>query len=97
MHEVHSCVCAASLQLITQFMKRLYTDKIILGLTCLVFCGIAFVIIYATFIKPDQDTFQVPDAVKPPDPNTVKNTATLMVLRPALRGAQAVTDALGRA
>lgn len=68
-------------QLITQFMKRLYTDKIILALACLVFCAIAFIIIYSTFIEPDQTTFTVPDAVKPPDPNTVKNTVSRRLLR----------------
>jgi len=66
-------------------MKRLYTDKIILAMACLVFCAIAFIIVYATFIDPDQDTFSVPDAVKPPDANQISGAAGTVTSR-LLRG-----------
>lgn len=71
-------------KLITQFVKRMYTDKIILALTCLVFCAIAFIVIYAS-LNSSQDTFDVPDTVKVPEPSNVQNTVTRRLA--ALRGA----------
>lgn len=61
---------ALSNQLITRFVKRLYTDKIIILFTCLIVCAIAGIIAYSV-IDPDQDTFPVPDDVKPPNPENV--------------------------
>ena len=69
----------------------MYTDKIILAFAFIIFAAIAFIIIYATFIKPDQNTFNVPDNVKPPDPEHVKNTVQNQVGSIALRGAATVT------
>lgn len=57
-------------KLISRFMRRMYTDKIILAFTCLVVAAIAGIIAYSV-IEPDQTTFSVPDAAKP-DPNAIK-------------------------
>jgi hypothetical protein len=43
------------------------TDKIILCFTFIVTVGVAFIIIYSV-VKPDQETFNVPDELKPPTP-----------------------------
>jgi len=43
----------------------MYTDKVIIALSFLIFCGILGIIIYAS-VKPDQRIFNVPDEVKPP-------------------------------
>lgn len=50
--------------LITRFVKRMATDKIIIAFATLIVLGIVGIIIYAT-LNPDQKLFNVPDAVKP--------------------------------
>jgi len=51
--------------LLTQYAKRIFTDRIFIALAALVVAGIVAIIVYAT-VKPDQQVFRVPDAVKPP-------------------------------
>jgi SNARE protein len=51
------------------------TDRVILFFTCLVVCGVAGIIIYAT-VNPNQDEFLVPDVVKPPNPLDPKYGST---------------------
>ena len=51
--------------LIKNFAKRMATDRVIQCFLFLVTIAIVVIIIYAT-LNPDQDTFQVPDEVKPP-------------------------------
>lgn len=50
--------------LITRFVKRMATDKIMIAFATLLVLGIVGIIIYAT-VNPDQEYFNVPDAVKP--------------------------------
>uniref|UniRef100_A0A7S1C474 t-SNARE coiled-coil homology domain-containing protein n=1 Tax=Bicosoecida sp. CB-2014 TaxID=1486930 RepID=A0A7S1C474_9STRA len=47
-------------KLISRFMRRMYTDKVILAFIFLITVAIAGIIIYAS-INPDQDTFNVPE------------------------------------
>ena len=47
----------------------MYTDKVIICFTCLIVCAIAGIIAYSV-VKPNQDTFNVPDDVKPPNPES---------------------------
>lgn len=56
---------AISQKRLTVFMKRLYTDKIIIAFTFLIVCGIVGIIVYAS-LNPSQKIFNVPDAVIPP-------------------------------
>lgn len=56
-----------SKKLITRFVKRIYTDKIIIAFTFLIVVGLAGIIVYAA-MNPDQQIFNVPDAVVPPIP-----------------------------
>jgi hypothetical protein len=58
-----------SQRLITNLLKRLYTDKIIIAITCLIVTGIVAIIIYSS-VEPNQDQFSVPDQAKPPVPST---------------------------
>ncbi len=58
-----------SQRLITNLLKRLYTDKIIIAITCLIVTGIVAIIIYSS-VEPQQDSFNVPDQAKPPVPAT---------------------------
>ena len=51
--------------LIKNFAKRMATDRVIQCFLFLVTIAIVVIIIFAT-LNPDQDTFQVPDEVKPP-------------------------------
>ena len=51
--------------LIKNFAKRMATDRVIQCFLFLVTVAIVVIIIFAT-LNPDQDTFQVPDEVKPP-------------------------------
>ena len=51
--------------LIKNFAKRMATDRVIQCFLFLVTVAIVVIIIFAT-INPEQDTFQVPDEVKPP-------------------------------
>lgn len=57
-------------------MRRAYTDKVIVAFICLILVAVAFIIVYATFIKPDQTTFNVPENAKPPAPSDVANQAS---------------------
>lgn len=43
--EVESDLTISS-RLVTRFMKRLYTDKIVIALTCLIACAVLAIIIY---------------------------------------------------
>jgi hypothetical protein len=54
-----------SRRLITNLVKRLYTDKILISMVCLILVGIIGIGIYAA-LNPGQTTFNVPDVVKPP-------------------------------
>jgi hypothetical protein len=54
-----------SQRLLTNLIKRLYTDKVIIAFTCLLVCAIVGIIAYAK-LKPDQKTFSVPDEAQPP-------------------------------
>ena len=65
-----------SQRLITNLLKRLYTDKIIIALTCLIVTAIIGIIIYSS-VNPKQDTFNVPDQAKPPVPSEVKQSRLL--------------------
>jgi SNARE protein len=62
-----------SKKLITRFVKRLYTDKMIIAFTFLVVVGLAGIIVYAS-LNPNQKIFNVPDAVKPALPGTDSGT-----------------------
>lgn len=55
---------------LTRFMKNLYTDKLIIGFVFLIVMAIVGIIVYS-MVKPNQDTFNVPDEVKPPVPSSV--------------------------
>ena len=46
------------------------TDRAFLFLTFLVFVGIVVIVAYA-MLNPDQETFFVPDEVKPPTPDNI--------------------------
>lgn len=59
-----------SKKLLTRFIKRIYTDKVIIAFTALILLGIVGIIIYAT-LNPDQTVFSVPDAAIFPNPKTV--------------------------
>lgn len=83
-------------KLISRFMRRMYTDKIILAFTCLIFCAIAGIIVYSTFIKPDQSTFNVPDHVKPPNPNDVHDKVTSATSRLLAASAERAGTAIVR-
>ena len=48
------------------------TDKLILFLACMVFLGIAAIVVYVS-THPGQKTFYVPDEVTPPDPTVLYN------------------------
>jgi len=50
--------------LLFDFIRRLYTDKIIIAFTCLIFVGILGIVIYASVSK--NDPFSVPDEAQPP-------------------------------
>lgn len=52
-------------KLITNFLKRAYTDKVIIGITFLIACGVLAIIIYSS-VNKDQKIFNVPDVVQPP-------------------------------
>ena len=56
---------APLLQLITSFLKRLYTDKIIIMFTFLVVCVIIGMVIYSKLNKKSS-TFKTPDILTPP-------------------------------
>lgn len=60
---------AISKKLLTRLVKRLFTDRVILAMTCLLVCGIIGIVVFAT-LKPDQTIFNVPDAMKPRMPGT---------------------------
>ena len=66
-----------SQRLITNLLKRLYTDKIIIALTCLVLTAILGIIIYSS-VNPSQSTFNVPDQAKPPVPNEVQEAVRML-------------------
>ena len=51
-------------------MRRMYTDKVIIAFVCLIVAAIAGIIIYST-VEGDQDTFDVPDKARPPNPRDV--------------------------
>ena len=53
-------------QLITRFMKSMYTDKIIILFVCLVFVAIAGIIAYSTLVK--HSAFSPPDVPAAPSP-----------------------------
>jgi DNA repair exonuclease SbcCD ATPase subunit len=57
-------------KLLTRFIKKLYTDKIIIAFTFIIVLAILGIIIYSS-VDPKQKTFDVPDAAKPPSPNEV--------------------------
>lgn len=59
-----------SKKLLTRFVKRIYTDKIIIAFTALILMGVVGIIIYAS-MNPDQSIFTVPDLAKLPDGNTL--------------------------
>lgn len=61
--------------LITRFVKRMATDKIIIAFATLIVLGIVGIIIYAT-LNPNQKFFNVPDAVKPTELFSSTPTAT---------------------
>lgn len=61
---------AVSRKLITTFLKRVYTDKVIIALVFLILAAVVAIIIYAT-LNPDQKAFNVPDVVKPPVPDNI--------------------------
>lgn len=66
---------ALSKTLITNFMKRIATDKVIIAFTALLVLGLAGIIIYAS-LNPNQKLFSVPDAAKPSVPGvTTSSTA----------------------
>ena len=54
----------------TVFTRRMGTDRVILGFTCLIVCGVVGIMIY-TLVSPEQTEFTVPDQLKPPDPNNL--------------------------
>jgi len=56
---------AISQKRLTMFVKRLYTDKVIIAFTFLIVMGIVGIIVYAT-LNPNQKIFNVPDNVIPP-------------------------------
>ena len=56
---------AISNRLITNLLKRLYTDKVIICFTGLIMLSIVGIIIYS-MVAPDQSTFSVPEDAKPP-------------------------------
>lgn len=56
---------AISAKLITRFVKRLYTDKVIIAFTALLVLGIVGIVVYAA-LNPNQTLFNVPDVVTPP-------------------------------
>ena len=58
-------------QLVNRYRRRLMTDRVIWVFTFLVFCAIVGIIVYST-VNPSQDTFMVPDVVKPPSANDVE-------------------------
>lgn len=53
-----------SRKLLTRFIKRIYTDKVIIAFTTLLVLGIVGIIVY-TQLNPDQTTFSVPDVLNP--------------------------------
>ncbi|ETV94954.1 hypothetical protein H310_11597 [Aphanomyces invadans] len=59
-------------KLMRTFTRRMATDRLILFFTFLVFAGIVGIIVYSK-ANPDQNTFYVPDQVKPPDPGVITN------------------------
>lgn len=50
--------------LMTRFVKRLYTDRVVIAFTALLVLGLAGIIAYSV-LNPDQKIFNVPDEVKP--------------------------------
>lgn len=58
---------AISQKLITNVVKRIATDKVIIAFVFLIVAGVVGIIVYST-LNPDQKIFSVPDAVKPDIP-----------------------------
>lgn len=56
---------AISTKLLTNFVKRMYTDKIIIAFTFLVVCGIVGIVVYAA-LNPNQNLFNVPTSLTAP-------------------------------
>jgi hypothetical protein len=54
-----------SRKLLVNFLKKLYTDKIIIALSFLIVCAIVAIVILSV-VKKDQKVFNVPDILKPP-------------------------------
>ncbi len=50
--------------LLTRFVKRIATDKVVIAFATLLILGIVGIVVYAT-MYPEQTTFNVPDVVKP--------------------------------
>ncbi len=55
--------------LLTRFVKRIATDKVVIAFATLLILGIVGIVTYSV-LNPDQQVFNVPDVVKP-------NTAAL--------------------
>ena len=55
---------AISTKLLTNFVKRLYTDKVIIAFTFLIVCGIVGIVVYAA-LNPNQQIFNVPSSLSP--------------------------------
>jgi hypothetical protein len=81
--------------LLTRFIKRIYTDRIVIAFTALLVLGLAGIITYAV-LNPDQKIFNVPDEVKPNFiPGVSPSPGTTPAPSPARRLLRAVTDAVG--
>lgn len=65
---------AISQKLISNVMKRIATDKVIIAFTFLVLAGVVGIIVYAT-LNPNQKIFNVPDAVKPSIPGVTESVS----------------------
>ena len=68
---------AISSKLLTNFVKRMYTDKIIIGFTVLIVVGIVGIIIYAA-LNPNQNIFNVPSVFTAPLTNTTRRMLRLL-------------------